>query len=91
MVRIPNTKKISKFVKEPLNGKPVDAVGGINGVLAKRLDKKGYHSASSLKRKALSVKKGTFIAWLEAHVNANQLQAGWAYKSLVGHQKNFCH
>ena len=89
MVRIRNTKKISKFTSEPLSGKSVEAVGGINGVLAKRLVKKGYKSASSLKRKAISVKKGTFIAWMEAHVNANQLQAGWAYKSLNEHNKNF--
>ncbi|MRA94105.1 hypothetical protein GH868_29530 [Bacillus thuringiensis] len=88
MVKIYNTKKISKFTKEPLNGKSVEAVGGINGVLGKRLSQKGYSTAGRLKSKAVSVKKGTFIAWLEAHANANQLQAGWAYKSLLDHYNN---
>ncbi|MRA94128.1 hypothetical protein GH868_29725, partial [Bacillus thuringiensis] len=61
---------------------------GINGVLGKRMKAKGYGYATNLKTKAGSVKKGTFIAWMEAHVNANQLQAGWAYKSLSEHRRN---
>ena len=89
MVNVRSTKKITKFVSEPLSGKSVECVGGINGILGDRLCKKGYGSASALKQKAVAVKKGTFIAWLEAHVNANQLQAGWAYKSLCEHNKKF--
>ena len=87
MVHITNTKKMAKFTRESLKGKSVETVGGINGVLGQRLCKKGYGSASALKRKAITVKKSTFIAWLEAHVNANQLQAGWAHKCLLDHHK----
>ncbi|KAI0229689.1 hypothetical protein LSAT2_019873 [Lamellibrachia satsuma] len=85
---IPESKKLRKFARTSILGKPVDSVAGINGVLAKRLRRKGYRNASDLKLKAGSVKRGTFIAWMEAHVNANQLQAAWAYKCLSTHRRN---
>ncbi|KAK2176116.1 hypothetical protein NP493_682g01040 [Ridgeia piscesae] len=84
---ITDTRKLRNFARSSIAGKDIEQVAGINGVLGNRLRDKGYLYATNLKTKAVSVKKSTFIAWMEAHVNANQLQAGWAYKSLMDHRK----
>ena len=84
---ITETRKLRNFARSSIVGKDIEAVGGINGILGGRLRKKGYQYATNLKTKAVSVKKSTFIAWMEAHVNANQQQANWACESLIAHRK----
>jgi len=83
------TKKIKKFVNEPIEGKPVEAVGGIGKVYGKRLRERGITTAAQLleKRNAL-VEMGeeydrTFNKMLHEEIMASRMNINWVLRCLL--------
>ena len=81
------TKKIKKFVNEPIEGKPVEAVGGIGKVYGKRLRERGITTAAQLleKRNASMEEENEeeFNRFLHEEIMASRLTVNWALRCLL--------
>ena len=58
------SKKANRFICDKMAGKNVQAVGGINGALGKRLKKDGFGSAAELSCKVKKMTKRNFMRYM---------------------------
>ena len=58
------SKKAQLFICKEMKGKNVQAVGGINGALGKRLKKDGFGSAAELSCKVKKMTKRNFMRYM---------------------------
>ncbi|KAI0237594.1 hypothetical protein LSAT2_011906 [Lamellibrachia satsuma] len=79
-----NCQKFQQFVTEPMDGKPVDTLPGINNVLGSRLRRQGYGRATSLLGKFMVMNKDrySFVQWLAEKTGASSQQALDCFKCL---------
>lgn len=56
--------KSKRFVREKISGKTVEAVGGINGVLGRRLNEAGVGSAIKLSCKMRGMTKRKYLRYM---------------------------
>ncbi|XP_062381937.1 barrier-to-autointegration factor-like [Sardina pilchardus] len=78
------SKKHQAFCSEPMKGKPVTAVPGIGRVSGGQLQSQGYHKATDVLGKYLTVNenRNDFQGWLKDDGGANSKQQGDAYKAM---------
>ncbi|KAI0208778.1 hypothetical protein LSAT2_006574 [Lamellibrachia satsuma] len=80
-----NSMKSKRFVREKISGKTVEAVGGINGVLGRRLNEAGVGSAIKLSCKMRGMTKRKYLRYMMKKSGANVRYAMDSYVSLKSH------
>ncbi|XP_041938395.1 barrier-to-autointegration factor-like [Alosa sapidissima] len=78
------SKKHQSFCNESMKGKPVTAVPGIGPVRGGQLQTQGYHKATDVLGKYLTVNenRNQFQGWLRDESGANAKQQGDCYKAM---------
>ncbi|PWS23145.1 hypothetical protein DKP78_14680 [Enterococcus faecium] len=78
------SKKHQSFCSEPMRGKPVTAIPGIGPARGSQLQARGYHQATDVLGKYLTVNenRNQFQGWLKNQSGANSKQQGDCYRAM---------
>ena len=63
-IKFASSMKAKLFIKEQMKGKCVEAVGGINGILGRRLADSGVGTAKKLSGKMLGMTKRKYLRYM---------------------------
>lgn len=79
------SQKHKDFVREPIFGKPIDAIAGVGAVYGEKLKEKGFEKASNLLGQFLCMSRdvAVFGAWLMREFNFSPKHAEDAANCLV--------
>ncbi|KAK2157289.1 hypothetical protein NP493_1889g00012 [Ridgeia piscesae] len=80
-----SSKKAKLFICDKMKGKSVRAVGGINGVLGKRLKKAGVGTAAKLTCKMKEMTKRNYLRYMMEQSGSNVRYAMDSYVSMKNH------
>lgn len=86
-IKFANSKKSMRFERARLGDKTVEAVGGINGALGKRLKRAGVDSAQKLSGKMCRTTKRKYLRYMMKKSGSNVRNAMDSYVSLSRHCK----
>ncbi|KAK2171251.1 hypothetical protein NP493_1087g00016 [Ridgeia piscesae] len=84
-IKFANSRKSKLFICDKMAGKTVEVVGGINGVLGRRLKKAGFNSAAKLSCKVQRMTKRKYLRYTMKKSGSNVRYAMDSYVSTKNH------